>query len=425
LCTAIGHYLNTKSVKWFEAEISLNVHASKNIQNRAIKADYFGYGKECLYNHQQLGKKVIVSVINDLVTDQRVHKVCSSLVSMGFEITLVGRVLPNSLPMDKRSYKTHRMRLLFKKGPLFYAEYNKRLFLYLLFHKAELLVSNDLDTLLPNFLIHKLKAVPIVYDSHEYFTEVPELVARPRTQAIWKRIERWIFPKLKDVFTVNESIADLFEKDYGLRPRVVRNIPRKGKGFTSATRKQLGLSEDRKILILQGSGINIHRGSEEMLEAMKYIDNAVLLIVGGGDVIETLKEMAKSEELEGKVVFKPKQSYEKLMQFTANSDLGLTLDKDTNLNYRFSLPNKLFDYIHAGIPVLASPLPEIKRVIDEYGIGDFIPSHEPGEIAQKVNQILADQELMDKWKNNTIFAAENLCWENEEIELGRVYKKYA
>jgi len=327
--------------------------------------------------------------------------------------------------MDKRQYKTHRMRLLFTKGPLFYAEYNQRLFLYLLFHRAGLLVSNDLDTLLPNFLIHKLKGVPVVYDSHEYFTEVPELVARPRTQAIWKRIESWIFPKLKDVFTVNESIADLFEKDYGLRPRVVRNIPLKRKKVEPATRRQLGLSENKKILILQGSGINIHRGSEEMVEAMKYIDNAILLIVGGGDVIDTLKEMVKSEELKGKVVFKPKQSYEKLMQFTANSDLGLTLDKDTNLNYRFSLPNKLFDYIHAGIPVLASQLPEIKRVIDEYDIGDFIPSHEPKEIATKVNQILVDQELMDKWKNNTIFAAKSLSWENEEIELGRVYKKYA
>lgn len=348
-----------------------------------------------------------------------------SLMAMGFEVKLVGRLLKGSMPMDDRPYKSHRMRLLFNKGPLFYGEYNKRLFLYLLFHKADLLVSNDLDTLLPNYLIHKLKGIPIVYDSHEYFTQVPELVSRPRVQAVWKKIESWIFPKLKDVFTVNESIADLFEKDYGIRPRVVRNIPLKREKVDTATRKQLGLSEDKKILILQGSGINIHRGSEEMLEAMKYIDDAILLIVGGGDVIDTLKEMAKSPELKDKVIFRSKQPYKKLMQFTASADLGLTLDKDTNLNYRFSLPNKLFDYIHAGIPVLATPLPEIKKIIEEYDIGDFIPSHKPKEIAEKVNQILADQTLMQKWKKNITFAAENLTWQNEEKELREVYKKYA
>lgn len=372
-----------------------------------------------------MGKKIIVSVINDLVTDQRVHKVCMSLMAMGFEVMLVGRLLPNSMPMDKRPYKSHRMRLLFKKGPLFYGEYNKRLFLYLLFHKSDLLVSNDLDTLLPNYLIHKLKGIPIVYDSHEYFTQVPELVSRPRVQAVWKKIESWIFPKLKDVFTVNDSIADLFESDYGIRPRVVRNIPMKRDNIKPATRAQLGLSVDKKILIIQGSGINIQRGSEEMLEAMKYIDNAVLLIVGGGDVIDTLKEMAKHPELKDKVIFRPKQTYQKLMQYTASADLGLTLDKDTNLNYRFSLPNKLFDYIHAGIPVLATPLPEIKKIIEEYDIGDFIPSHKPKEIAEKVNQILADQTLMQKWKKNITFAAENLTWQNEEKELREVYKKYA
>jgi len=344
---------------------------------------------------------------------------------MGFELKLVGRVLPNSMPMDQRPYESHRMKLFFTKGALFYAEYNIRLFLFLMFHKFDLLLSNDLDTLLPNYLISRIKGKPIVYDSHEYFTQVPELVARPRIQAVWKRIESWIFPKLTDVFTVNESIADLFEQDYGLRPRVVRNIPIRREIVELATREDLGLSKDKKIIILQGSGINIDRGSEEMLEAMKHIDGSQLLIVGGGDVIDTLKEMSKSDDLEGKVLFKPKQTYQKLMQYTANSDLGLTLDKDTNLNYRFSLPNKLFDYVHAGVPILATPLPEIKKIIDEYDIGDFVPSHKPIEIAKKVNQMLANQSLMEKWKKNTSFAAENLTWQNEEKELREVYLKYA
>jgi glycosyltransferase involved in cell wall biosynthesis len=371
-----------------------------------------------------LGKKVVVSVINDLVTDQRVKKSCQTLTSLGFEVLLVGRKLKTSLPMDKRPYKTHRMRLLFEKGPFFYACYNFRLFFLLLFQKVDLLVSNDLDTLMPNYLVSKIKGIPIVYDSHEYFTEVPELVGRKRTQNIWRKIEGWIVPNLKTMITVNDSIAWLFEDKYGIKPKVVRNISLKFNKTTKQSRKSLGLPDDKYILILQGSGINIDRGGEEMVEAMQYIDQAILLIVGGGDVIGILKKKVAELGLTGKVVFKPKQAYEQLVQFTRIADLGLTLDKDTNINYRYSLPNKLFDYIQAGIPVLASPLPEIMKIISTYDIGDFIPGHDPKAIAQKVNEILANQELMLKWKKNVTFAASQLSWENEEQQLIKIYDQY-
>jgi glycosyltransferase involved in cell wall biosynthesis len=389
---------------------------------------FFSYSRKafivCFYSSNHLAKKVIVSVINDLVTDQRVAKVCQSLTNMGFEILLVGRKLKNSLPLDNRPYKTHRMRLLFTKGPLFYIEFNKRLFFLLLFKKAELLVSNDLDTLLPNYLISKIKGIPLIYDSHEYFTEVPELVNRKRVQKIWKSIECWIFPKLKNVITVNDSIADLYENEYGIRPKVVRNIPLSRKLIKSKTREELGLPTDKFILILQGSGINIDRGTEEMVEAMQYIHKAILLIVGGGDVIGILKRKVDELSIHDKVIFKPKQLYQDLMQYTANADIGLTLDKDTNLNYRFSLPNKLFDYIHAGIPVLASPLPEINKIIDHYNIGDFIPSHDPKQIAQKVNEIIENKEIIAVWKKNIKFAIQDLSWETEEHMLKQVYGKY-
>lgn len=368
-------------------------------------------------------KKVIVSVTNDLSTDQRVDKVCNTLVSMGFKVCLTGRLLPGSFEL-KRVYQTHRMRLIFRKGPLFYAEYNLRLLGYLLFHKANLLVSNDLDTLPANFTAHILKHIPIVYDSHEYYTGTPELVNRPRVQAIWKAFERYIFPRLKDIFTVNESIANLYRDEYHKEVHVIRNVPRQWKDKPEATRSKLGFDPDKHLIILQGAGINIQRGAEEAVEAMKYVNNAILMIIGGGDVIESLKEQASINGLSNKVLFFPKMPFLKLMEYTSVAEIGLTLDKDTNINYRFSLPNKLFDYIHAGTPVLASPLPEIKRIIEQYGVGMLIESHDPKHIANCINQMINGnyKQLM---KQNLERAASELNWENEELTLKKVYSKYA
>ena len=371
-----------------------------------------------------MGKKVIVSVINDLVTDQRIKKVCESLHEMGFDIVLIGRKLHNSPPVDGRHYPVRRMRLLFEKGPGFYACFQIRLFFYLLFQKAGLLVSNDLDTLLPNYLVAQLKNIPLVYDSHEYFTGVPELQNSKMKRKIWKLMEQWIFPRLKDVFTVNDSIADLYAAEYGLRPVVIRNVPLRMEKVTAKSRASLGLPEDKNIMILQGSGINIQRGAEEMVEAMPFIKNAVLLIVGSGDVIGLLKEKVSQLHIEEKVLFKSRQPYKMLMRYTVAADLGLSLDKDTNINYRFSLPNKIFDYLHAGVPVLASDLVEIRKIIETYQVGDFIPDHQPQHIARKVNEIFSHPQKLMQWKQNTQKADGELNWENESKVLKKVYAKY-
>lgn len=371
-------------------------------------------------------KKAIVSVINDLSTDQRVHKVCTTLEKLGFDVILVGRKQRAGLPLAERSYKTKRMFLLFEKGPFFYAEYQFRLFLYLLFHKADVLVANDLDTLWPNYKISKLKSAHLVYDSHELFCEVPELQNNPKKKNIWKNIERKIFPKLKYVFTVNDSIAKIYSEEYKVDVKVVRNIPLLSNQtkIENVSKEQLGISTDKKIIVLQGAGINIDRGAEEAVQAMQYVENAILLIIGSGDVMDVLKKMVNDLKLDSKVKFIGKVPFQKLVQYTRHADLGLTLDKDTNINYKYSLPNKLFDYIHAGVPVLSSSLVEIKKIIDKYVIGDCITSHEPKHIADKINAILQDENKLQLWKKNTKIASEKLNWEIEEKALIEVYSKF-
>jgi len=362
-------------------------------------------------------KTAIVSVINDLVTDQRVDRACRTLIKSGYDVLLIGRILPQSLKIGKRAYSTKRMKLFFNQGPLFYLEYQIRLFFFLLFNKPQLLYANDLDTLLPNYLISRLKSTKLIYDSHELFCEVPELIENPGKRKIWKALEKYLFPRLQNIITVNQSIANIYQEEYHKKLYIVRNIPIPRPIRLQLTRKELSLPIDKKIIILQGAGINIDRGAEELVQAMKYIDNALLLIVGSGDVIEKLKEMRIELKLEEKVMITGKVPYEQLANYTRIADLGLSMDKDTNLNYRYSLPNKLFDYIHASIPILASPLVEISRIINDYQIGTIIKSHQPKHIAQAINSSFSNQEQYALWKKNLIIAQQDLSWEKEEQQL--------
>jgi len=368
-------------------------------------------------------KKIIVSVTNDLSTDQRVDRVCNTLQRNGFEVLLVGRELTSSKPLHLRAYRTHRMKLWFEKGFLFYASFNVSLFFFLLFAKADVLLANDLDTLPANFICSKIKSQTLVYDSHEYFTGVPEIQNRPFVKNTWKVFEKFILPKIKYAYTVNESIAKLYKDEYSIDFGIVRNLPlKRNVAAKNKTRKDFGLPEHRKIIVLQGSGINVDRGAEEAVQAMEFLNDAILLIIGSGDVINVLKEISEKPGIKGKVIFKGKLPYAEMLEYTAKSDIGISFDKDTNINYRFSLPNKIFDYIQCGIPVLASRLPEIEKVIVQYRVGGFIENHEPRHIASKLNEMLADSEKQSEWGKNCAEASTILNWENEEIKLLNIFK---
>ena len=364
-------------------------------------------------------KIALVSVINDLVTDNRVNKTCITLLECGYEVQLIGRKLPDSLPLPHWPFKSQRFRMFFMKGPLFYFFFNLRLFFVLLVRKADLFYANDLDTLLPNYLVSKLKGKALIYDSHELFTEVPELQNNSTKKKLWLSLEAWLVPKLKTCITVNQSIADVFYKRYQIKFHVIRNIPASYKEVVLKSKMELGLPLDKKILLLQGAGINKDRGAEELLEAMRDVNGAVLYIIGSGDSWPLLSQLVDKWHLTEKVVLKKKIPKEELNHYTAHADLGISIDKNTNLNYYYSLPNKLFDYIHAGVPIIASKLPEIEKIIKKYEIGDFINDHKPATIALKINEMLNSDELT-LYRNNTQRAKRELNWETEKLQLRQI-----
>jgi glycosyltransferase involved in cell wall biosynthesis len=362
-------------------------------------------------------QKIIVTVSNDLSTDQRVRKMCNSLLKKGYEIELLGRVQKKSLPID-RPYKVKRFKLFFNKGALFYANLNIRLFFYLLFHRFDRIHANDLDTLLPALIISKFKGKKLVYDSHEIFTEVPEIQGR-WVKKIWQWIENFSFHRLNNIITVNQSIADFYEKKFGKEIQVIRNIPEARTLDLNKDRTSLSLPENPYIVISQGSGINIDRGNEELLESIKLLDDVLLLFVGSGDAIPRLKELSKTLDIQSKVRFIDRMPYEKMINYTACADLGISFDKASNLNYLYSLPNKIFDYISAGTPILASNLPEVSNIINTYGVGLLIENITAKEIANGITEMRSKKA--DYWDDSLAKASKELTWESESKALNMFY----
>ncbi len=368
-------------------------------------------------------KIAVVTVSNDLATDNRVNRTCNVLKESGYTVVLVGRKRKNSLPLKSQEHRCVRLNLLFNKGPFFYSELNIRLLFFLLFSKIDLIFANDLDTLPASFIAHKLKRrSKIVYDSHELFTEAPELEGR-FVKKIWERIEKLILPKLDHIITVNDSIAEIFKSKYRKTIIVIRNVSEKFDWSELKSKKDIGIPEDKELIIVQGSGLNIDRGIEEAILAMQLIDNAILLIVGDGDVIPNAKELVKTHQLETKVLFFGKRPYKELMQFTRHASIGLALDKPKSLNYRFALPNKLFDYIQANTAVICSNLIEIQKIVEKYKIGISIETISPEAIAETINGLLENKEKLSAYQENCKKAAEVENWENEKVKLKVLLKQ--
>jgi glycosyltransferase involved in cell wall biosynthesis len=362
--------------------------------------------------------KIILCVTNDIVTDQRINRIAGTLVSLPSEIELAGILRRDSLPVSGKTYKTRRFNLLFKKGPLFYMEYNTRLFFHLLFTNAGAFVSNDLDTLPAAFIASKLKRKVLIYDSHELFTELPELIGRPFTKKIWERLERLFLHRVKHSYTVNQSIALHYSAKYGINMEVIRNLPYR---FNEHSQSLQGRVFNKQI-IYQGA-LNMGRGLEMLISAMQWLDDAGVIIAGSGYAENELHRLTASLHLEDRVKFTGRIKPEDLSVYTRASDLGVSLEENLGLNYYYALPNKLFDYIQCGIPVLVSDLPEMAAVVKKYGVGQIVSTRDPEELAVIIKKMLVDDEVRITWKENLKKASRDLCWENEAPKLLHLYRK--
>ena len=359
---------------------------------------------------------IIFTVINDLTYDQRMIRICKSLVRNNYEVLLVGRKLTNSKSLQSQPFQQKRLNCFFQKGKFFYLEYNLRLLFFLWKKKFDAVCAIDLDTILPAYYVSRWKGKKLVYDAHEFFTEVPEVIERPLVKKTWEWVGRKTVSTCAYCYTVGHSLAKVLKKKYGTHFEVIRNMPEMndlGKGI---------FAQPKPIILYQGA-FNVGRGLEEILEAMTEITEAELWLAGEGDLSGFLREKTIQLQLENKVKFLGYLLPEELRKITPQATIGINLLKNDSLNYYYSLANKTFDFVQAEVPAIHMNFPEYQNLMKEKEVGILIDDLKKESIIEAVNVLLQDASLYKKLKENCREAREIWTWEREEKKLLDFYER--
>lgn len=357
-------------------------------------------------------KRIFFTVTNDLTYDQRMQRICTTLATEGYEITLVGRRQDHSLGLSKQPFQQKRLRCFFNKGFLFYAEYNLRLFFHLLFQKADCFCAIDLDTILPVLFASKIKKVKRVYDAHEYFTELKEVHTRPKVQHIWKEIERFSVPKFPYAYTVGEELAKIFKKQYGVNFQTISNFP---------VFRAIENQPANETYLFYGGAVNEGRAFEFLIPAIKRTSYK-LVVVGDGNFMPKLKALIKNYQLEDRVELKGMQPPAVLRYYAEKATLGIGLAEKEGLNQYLSLPNKFTDYIHAGLPQITMNYPEYQKINQQSPVAVLIDHLDVELIARTISKTMEDHSLLQSMREACIKAREVYNWQQEEKKLVAFYQ---
>lgn len=359
-------------------------------------------------------KKIITSAFSNLYTDQRIEKVCRTLHENGYEVELIGNNWNGAEKMS-RPYSFSRIPLVSKSLKTAYFEFNWKLYRQLK-KKADsdtILHANDLDALLPNYILAEKLRIPLVFDSHEIFSEMPAIQGR-MSQKIWRYLEKKLVPKQNFMVTASTGYAGWFKKKYGVDPIVIQNSPRK-------LEPRQDIPDNKPKIILYQGAINPFRGIDKAILAMKHLENVIFKIAGDGPMKMEYETLVSKENLQHKVEFLGKLLPEDLRKVTLTADCGMSIEENGGESYYYSLPNKVLDSIQARVPVILSNLPEMQNIKRQFDIGEIISSHQPEDIAKAI------QIVLNKGRRNYLpeleKAAGLFCWENEEVKLLEVFER--
>ena len=361
-------------------------------------------------------KNIIISAFSNLYTDQRIEKVCRTLYENEYQIDLIGNNWNGAGKME-RPYPFSRIHLASKSLKTAYFEFNWKLY-HQLKKKADqntILYANDVDALLPNYLISQKLNIPLIFDSHEIFSEMPAVQGK-MSQKLWRYLENTIIPKLEFMMTASGSYAQWFQKKYGIHPVVLQNAPRR-------IMFDVEIPENNPKMLLYQGALNPFRGIDKVILAMHHLDDVVLSIAGDGPKKMEYENLVATENLQHKVQFLGKLIPEELRNITVKADCGMSIEENGGDSYLYSLPNKILDCIQSRVPLIMSDFPEMQNIKNQFDIGEMIKSHHPEHIADAIKKVLNKGRI--NYQQELERASEALCWENEEIKLLNVIQKAA
>lgn len=337
--------------------------------------------------------------------DRRIQRIARSLSAAGYEVKWISRSTS-----DQAIEGINHLKLdpLFKSGFLFYAFFNFRLFLKLLFQKYDVIYSVDLDTILPCYLVSKIRSKKIVFDAHEYFTEVPELINRKGVKRFWESIAKFCLPKIENNITVGPALSKIFTERYKQEYEVIRNIGEMPKATVNPNVKK------NKLVYL--GVVNKGRGLELAIEALVNLPEKRLKIIGDGDLFEDMKKLAKNFSVESRVEFVGYVLPENIGAELEDCYLALNMLMPMSKSYYYSLANKYFDYIHFGIPTVNMSFPEYVEIDKSFKTGILVEKYEVNELISAIKK-MDDKSLYNSFKQGIEEAKSVFRWEIEQQKL--------
>ena len=374
-------------------------------------------------------------VLNNFTNDIRVHKEAMSLASEGYKVNVIALWYPGLGVNEYHSgYNVIRLKLLSRpwqnrllSPPIKHLEFALRVWQLAGHEPAQIYHAKDANTLPAAWLASKRNHAKLIYDSHELETgrNFPSNNVAGIYRKLWTLPEKIFIRQANSIITVSPSIANEISRIYHLpTPYVILNCPLLSPvQATARLRQEFNIHEKLYILLYQGT-VSTGRGIEAFLNAVQLIKNVVGVVLGDGSALESYRNRVRSGEWE-RVYLPGAVLSVDLPLYTASADLGIALIQDNCLSHRLSLPNKLFEYLHAGLPVVCSDLPEMARVVRNYQVGEVVDPEDPSSIANGIQSILGDPVRYARMKANTKKAINDFNWQNESKKLIEIYESLA
>ncbi|MCB9259302.1 MAG: glycosyltransferase [Ignavibacteriales bacterium] len=359
-------------------------------------------------------KTAIITFLGNAYKDSRVVNLIDSLNKLNFKTNTIS--FDWKTPNFNSQYGQTVIHKLDKsKSSLsFYLNFFYLLIRDLLKTKANYYFAEDIYTLPITYFFAKKNKAKIFYNSREIYAHLGGLRNKNTIQKIISKIESKFIRKVDLVLVTGEMDADYLRDSYGIdKFFVLRNLPKFKEVISKIDlRSQLNISQERKILLYQGVILE-GRGIKKTIDLIEKIPNIHFVIVGEGEFRNKFEKYSVEKKLEKRIHFIGAVNHSELLNYTAGADIGLALIENISISYYYALPNKLFEYIMAGIPIFASNLPQMKKVIDEYNVGKYVDPENENEMIKNLEELIKDQKLLSDFTANCKKASKILNWENE------------